>query len=155
MPTDADTYRHRLSTIMRADLIMVVMNGEIVEQGTHDELIHAKGKYHGLWSKQIYVKPADEPSRSQSPKKRDAEIINDLTPSRQKIELAKVMKTVAHEEPAGHEDANEQSAKDAEQPPNDTQQPANGPANTTAQTSPKGKVAAMKSHILEVSAGSY
>lgn len=32
---------------------MVVNNGEIIEQGTHDDLIAADGKYAELWSKQV------------------------------------------------------------------------------------------------------
>ena len=114
MPFLADLNRHRLSTIMRADRILVVMNGEIVESGTHDELIYAKGKYLSLWSKQVYVKPADEPAGFQSPKKRDAEIINDLTTSRQKAELAKIMKTTANDEPATHGGSNDKSANHSE-----------------------------------------
>lgn len=84
---------------MKADHIVVVMNGKIVEQGTHDELIHSSGKYHDLWSKQIFVKPAKSRSRSRSPQKRDTSIINDLTPTRQRVELAKAFKTTRHEEP--------------------------------------------------------
>ncbi|KAE9376692.1 hypothetical protein N431DRAFT_330918 [Stipitochalara longipes BDJ] len=90
---------HRLSTIMKADHILVLMNGEIVEEGSHNDLIHKKGKYHDLWSKQIMVKSATDRSRSRSPKKRDAHIINDLTPNRQKVELAKALKTTPHNEP--------------------------------------------------------
>ena len=84
---------------MKADHIVVVMNGKIVEQGSHDELIRTNGKYHDLWSKQIFVKPIKSRSRSRSPQKRDASIINDLTPTRQRVELAKAMKTTRHEEP--------------------------------------------------------
>jgi hypothetical protein len=84
---------------MNADYILVVMHGEIIESGSHQDLIHSKGKYHDLWSKQIFVKPSTDRSRSRSPRKGDANIINDLTPNRQKAELAKVMKTTEHEEP--------------------------------------------------------
>ena len=40
---------HRLSTIQHADNIIVLGDGEILEQGTHNELLKKKGKYHGLY----------------------------------------------------------------------------------------------------------
>jgi ABC-type multidrug transport system fused ATPase/permease subunit len=43
---------HRLSTIAEADLICVVKKGEIIERGTHLELINREGKYAELWTKQ-------------------------------------------------------------------------------------------------------
>ena len=43
---------HRLSTIRNADIILVVDNGRIVEQGRHEELLAAKGHYCDLWSRQ-------------------------------------------------------------------------------------------------------
>ncbi len=43
---------HRLSTVKNADLILVVRNGKIVEQGTHKELIAAKGPYYRLYTRQ-------------------------------------------------------------------------------------------------------
>ena len=39
---------HRLSTIMNADLILVIHEGEIVEQGTHDDLMAQKGFYYRM-----------------------------------------------------------------------------------------------------------
>ncbi len=44
---------HRLSTIRRADLILVLRDGDIVEQGTHDELIAASGFYAELHASQF------------------------------------------------------------------------------------------------------
>jgi len=43
---------HRLSTVRDADLILVVKNGRIVEQGTHGELLAKKGYYHELYTRQ-------------------------------------------------------------------------------------------------------
>jgi ATP-binding cassette, subfamily B, bacterial len=43
---------HRLSTILGADLILVVNHGEVVEQGSHEELLEAGGLYTQLWEAQ-------------------------------------------------------------------------------------------------------
>jgi ABC-type multidrug transport system, ATPase and permease components len=43
---------HRLSTITHADKIIVMREGQIVEQGKHEELLEQKGVYYGLWSVQ-------------------------------------------------------------------------------------------------------
>lgn len=50
---------HRLSTIRDADLILVMEEGAIVEQGTHSELLHAKGAYAGLYEAQ-FAAPVEE-----------------------------------------------------------------------------------------------
>ncbi|MBS5115442.1 MAG: ABC transporter ATP-binding protein [Erysipelotrichaceae bacterium] len=44
---------HRLSTIKKADLILVINDGNIVEQGTHEELLAKKGYYESLYNSQF------------------------------------------------------------------------------------------------------
>ena len=41
---------HRLSTIQHADNIILLANGEIIEQGNHQELLHQKGRYYQLYT---------------------------------------------------------------------------------------------------------
>ncbi|KAK5663679.1 hypothetical protein OQA88_4110 [Cercophora sp. LCS_1] len=67
---------HRLSTIMNADRIMVITGGELVEEGGHEELIAANGKYAELWSRQIFVKPQDKESAEEET---DKQAIKDST----------------------------------------------------------------------------
>ncbi len=43
---------HRLSTVKNADIILVVDDGKIVEQGRHEELLAKKGYYYTLWMRQ-------------------------------------------------------------------------------------------------------
>ena len=53
---------HRLATIKNCDMILVLDNGEIVEQGTHDELLLKEGRYYKLWNMQqgIFVQDSFE-----------------------------------------------------------------------------------------------
>ena len=44
---------HRLSTVQHADKIIVLSHGEILEQGTHQELLHRKGRYYQLYTLQF------------------------------------------------------------------------------------------------------
>ena len=44
---------HRLSTIRNADLILVMKDGDIVEQGNHDELMTVNGIYANLYNTQF------------------------------------------------------------------------------------------------------
>ena len=43
---------HRLTTIVNADMIMVVNDGHIVEQGTHEDLLNSEGEYYKIWHRQ-------------------------------------------------------------------------------------------------------
>ena len=43
---------HRLSTILRMDRILVLENGKIIEQGTHQQLLDQQGKYAAMWKHQ-------------------------------------------------------------------------------------------------------
>jgi ATP-binding cassette subfamily B protein len=54
---------HRLSTIRDADLILVMEHGDIVEQGTHTELLARKGEYYDLYRTQFTaaIEEAPEP----------------------------------------------------------------------------------------------
>ena len=44
---------HRLSTVRNADLILVMRDGDVIEQGTHNELIQQKGFYYQLYNSQF------------------------------------------------------------------------------------------------------
>ena len=44
---------HRLSTIREADVILVMRNGQIMEQGTHEELLKKHGFYEELYQSQF------------------------------------------------------------------------------------------------------
>ena len=50
---------HRLSTVRRADLILVLEDGEIVERGTHEELLARNGFYRRIYDLQL--RPQDQP----------------------------------------------------------------------------------------------
>lgn len=44
---------HRLSTVMEADKIVVLENGQLIEEGSHFDLYKSQGKYYQMWQKQM------------------------------------------------------------------------------------------------------
>jgi ABC-type multidrug transport system ATPase subunit len=78
---------HRLSTIAEADQILVIDKGEIIERGTHQELLGVGGKYSELWSKQTagHLSTANSkvPSKANSTKDADdaSTPLIDVTPA--------------------------------------------------------------------------
>jgi ABC-type multidrug transport system ATPase subunit len=83
---------------MNADRIIVVENGEILEQGNHDELIVAGGRYADLWSKQVFVRTKEEDADASAGQ---AGFVNDLSSEQTRTELSKVNKptTATNEQP--------------------------------------------------------
>lgn len=51
---------HRISTVKNADLIIVLQNGEIIERGSHDELLAINGIYADLYRKQLLEQQLEE-----------------------------------------------------------------------------------------------
>ena len=51
---------HRLSTIINADLILVIKDGCILEKGTHQELLKLKGEYYNLYKNQFINEQIDK-----------------------------------------------------------------------------------------------
>ncbi|KAH9481175.1 Iron-sulfur clusters transporter atm1, mitochondrial [Psilocybe cubensis] len=51
---------HRLRTVVESDLIIVLREGEVVEQGTHDELMKLRGLYYSMWQQQASLEKIEE-----------------------------------------------------------------------------------------------
>jgi subfamily B ATP-binding cassette protein MsbA len=77
---------HRLSTIESSDQILVLESGEIVERGTHTELIAMRGRYRQLYDRQyglehdLFINPGEDPTPiAPSPREELADVVR--TPS--------------------------------------------------------------------------
>ncbi|KAF8630702.1 hypothetical protein AX15_002756 [Amanita polypyramis BW_CC] len=66
---------HRLRTVVEADLIIVLKDGQVAEQGTHDELLHLGGLYYNMWQQQASLEgwTPEEDSAGQDEGKRQPE----------------------------------------------------------------------------------
>ncbi|WP_374103722.1 ABC transporter ATP-binding protein [Micromonospora sp. U56] len=64
---------HRLSTIRDADLILMMEHGRIVEQGTHEQLLAAKGAYHRLYRSQFAGALVDDEDDGAAPRTRSVQ----------------------------------------------------------------------------------
>lgn len=92
---------HRLSTVVNADRIIVVGGGEIVEQGSHEELLEKKGKYANLWSKQVFVRPKPKEETTDTDETDETIEGDDINPSDKDLKEAKYNSRSNHSSSAG------------------------------------------------------
>lgn len=126
---------HRLSTIMNADRIIVVENGEILEQGNHDELIVSGGRYADLWSKQVFIRPNDDDKTTEA-SAGQAGFVNDLSSEQTRTELSKVKPVPSAKDEGGPEqkDVGESSQQKDEGEPSQQKVDEEGAASTPKRT---------------------
>lgn len=67
---------HRLSTVQRADLICVVNEGQVVEKGTHSELLGLQGQYYQLVDAQKAKPTVEKHDNGSAPPSRNASIVD-------------------------------------------------------------------------------
>lgn len=67
---------HRLSTIIHADEILVLKDGEIIERGKHEELISHSTTYHAMWQAQLQNNQKNSENEKNSVHESDSTISN-------------------------------------------------------------------------------
>ncbi|PFH48386.1 hypothetical protein AMATHDRAFT_42317 [Amanita thiersii Skay4041] len=65
---------HRLRTVVEADLIIVLKEGQVVEQGTHEELLQLGGLYSSMWQQQASLEGWSSSSSSSSEEEEEANV---------------------------------------------------------------------------------
>jgi len=58
---------HRLQTVKDADQILVLENGQVIQQGSFETLVVAEGKFQQLWETQTAIRSGSEPQRQENP----------------------------------------------------------------------------------------
>lgn len=79
---------HRLSTIKDADNIVVMSQGKIVEQGTHNELLKKQGAYHMLVTAQVIAAVDNEEASVPSEEEDEVELIRKMSSQRESFKTA-------------------------------------------------------------------
>ncbi|MGN0894720.1 MAG: ABC transporter, partial [Succinivibrio sp.] len=67
---------HRLSTVMDADKILVINDGEVVEEGTHSQLLAKNGAYAVLYESQFSKELADKEKSKNAPEEEDVDAVH-------------------------------------------------------------------------------
>lgn len=73
------TIAHRLSTVVHADLIVVLEKGQVAERGTHEELLEKNGRYASMWALQsVWAKQSEQHKEEIKAKERKELLLRNL-----------------------------------------------------------------------------